>query len=175
MDYNTNGQSGEQVLQELETRAVATATRMWFEKDPYVAKLYAVMPPDDRNALIEKVRVDATETGFMALDAEKWLSHHVNKMFDEGKLPEIAKAQQAVIIQEQAVEDYGIQNAPMKEVNAVLEQRYGRKQGPNILPQTPATSEVMTLDQAIADDEARQAQPRKGFDHAPAFLRSGWK
>jgi hypothetical protein len=83
-------------------------------------------------------------------------------MFDQGKLPEIQRATEAVIAQEQAIEDHGIQTAPMKTVNAYLEQTYGKKSAPSIIPaQDTASSKVMTLDQAIAEDEARQAEAKK--------------
>jgi hypothetical protein len=76
----------------------------------------------------------------MQLDAEKWLSHHVNRMYDQGKLPEIARAQEALTAQAQAAEDHGIQTAPMKNVNAYLEKQYGQKQAQNILEPLPAQS-----------------------------------
>jgi hypothetical protein len=162
MDYNVNGQSGEQVLWDLETKAVTQAVSSWFERDPYIAAVYSALTPDDRNGLIEKVRADAAEAGFMQLDADKWLSHHVNRMYDQGKLPEIARAQEALAAQAQAQEDYGIQNAPMKQVNAYLQQTYGKKPAPSIIPaQDTARSKVMTLDQAIAEDEVRQAEAKK--------------
>ena len=119
-----NEQSGEMVLLDLEGKMVAQAVADWFKNDPYVHALFEVMPPADRDRVIEKVRADATEAGFLRLDADKWLSHHVNKMYDEGKLPEIEKAQTALHNYAQSQEDNFIQNGNKKDVERYLTAAY---------------------------------------------------
>jgi len=121
---NFNGQSGEQALMDLESKIVSQAVGDWFERDPYIRAVYNAMPPDDRNNVIEKVRADATEAGFMGMDADKWLSHHVNRMYDAGKLPEIEKAQHALHAQAQAIEDNAIQTGNIKDVQRYLTASY---------------------------------------------------
>jgi hypothetical protein len=121
---NYNGESPEAVIVDLETRIAAQALNDWFARDPYVKAVYEAMPPDDRNSVVERVRSDAAEAGYMKIDAEKWLSHHVNKMFDDGKLPEIEAAQKSLSAQAQAVEDYAIQTGPIQDVKRYLTATY---------------------------------------------------
>src|SRR5215510_5217662 len=117
---NFNGQSGEQVLMDLETKVVAQALTDWFARHPYIRAVYEALSPDDRNSVIEKVRPYATEAGFMSMDTDKWLSYYVHKMRDDGKLPEIEKAQQVVYAHAQAAEDAFIQNGNRKDVERYL-------------------------------------------------------
>ena len=115
---------GEVVLVDLEGKQVARALAEWFERDPYIAGVWTAMPQADRQAVIEKVAADATEAGFMRIDAPVWLEHHVNNMYDLGALPEIRKAQEALSGQAQAVEDNFIQNADRKQVEKWLTANY---------------------------------------------------
>ena len=119
-----NEQSGEMVLLDLESKVVAQAVADLFRTKPYVAAVFHAMPPADRDAVIEKVRADATEAGFQRLDADKWLSHHVDKMYDEGKLPEIEKAQLALYNYAQSQEDAFIQQGNKKDVERYLTAAY---------------------------------------------------
>jgi hypothetical protein len=73
-------------------------------------------------------------------------------------LPSLGYAVSGSPIGSLAQEDYGIQNAPMKDVNAVLEQRYGRKPRPNILPATPADSQ--RIDTAIEERMLAAMKPK---------------
>src|SRR5262249_6831049 len=113
-------QSAEQVLLDLQVNAV----NRWFQRDPYIFQVYAAMTPDDRVSVIEKVRADSIERGFLTADMDKWLSHRVNQLYDAGELPEIAKAQVALHQYAQAQEDHAIQNAPIGQVKQYLNQNY---------------------------------------------------
>src|SRR5215471_17448696 len=112
--------SAEQVLMDLQVNAV----NRWFQRDPYIFQVYAAMAPEDRASVIEKVRNDSIERGFMTADMDKWLSHRVNQLYDAGELPEINKAQVALHQFAQAQEDYAIQNAPMSQVKQYLTNNY---------------------------------------------------
>ena len=113
-------QSAEQVLLQLQVNAVNN----WFQRDPYIFQVYAAMSPDDRASVIEKVRNDSIERGFLTADMDKWLAHRVNQLYDDGKLPEINKAQVALHQFAQAQEDHAIQNAPMSQVKQYLNENY---------------------------------------------------
>src|SRR5262249_3047093 len=113
-------QSAEQVLMDLQVNAV----NRWFRRDPYIFQVYAAMPPEDRASVIEKVRNDSIERGFLTADMDKWLAHRVNQLYDDGKLPEINKAQVALHQDAQAQEDHAIQNAPMGQVKQYLMAAY---------------------------------------------------
>src|SRR5215831_15118202 len=113
-------ESAEQVLLDLQVNAV----NRWFQRDPYIFQVYAAMTPDDRASVIEKVRNDSIERGFLTADMDKWLAHRVNQLYDAGKLPEINKAQVALHQYAQAQEDHAIQNAPMGQVKQYLNQNY---------------------------------------------------
>jgi|SRR5262249_34557828 len=82
------------------------------------------MTPEDRASVIEKVRNDSIERGFLTADMDKWLSHRVNQLYDAGELPEINKAQVALHQFTQAQEDHAIQNAPISQVKQYLNQNY---------------------------------------------------
>src|SRR5262249_51366333 len=112
--------SAEQVLTDLQVNAV----NRWFQRDPYIFQVYAAMTPDDRASVIEKVRNDSIERGFLTADMDKWLAHRVNQLYDAGELPEINKAQVALHQYAQSVEDHAIFNAPKAEV-----EKYLRAQG----------------------------------------------
>src|SRR5215831_8634025 len=113
-------ESAEQVLLDLQVNAV----NRWFQRDPYIFQVYAAMTPDDRASVIEKVRNDSIERGFLTADMDKWLSHRVNQLYDAGELPEINKAQVALHQFAQAQEDFAIQNAPMSQVKQYLRSNY---------------------------------------------------
>src|SRR5262249_906545 len=113
-------QSGEQALLQLQVNAV----NRWFQRDPYIYQVYAAMPPEDRASVIEKVRNDSIERGFLTADMDKWLAHRVNELYDAGELPEINKAQVALHQFAQAQEDHAIQNAPIGQVKQYLTATY---------------------------------------------------
>ena len=129
-------QSGEEVLRNQENEAVSQAVGEWFQRDPYIHAVYNAMPYDDRARVIEKITADATEHGFMRADAPRWLAYHVNQMYDDGKLPEIANAQLALQQHFQAQEDHAIQNAPIKEVEKYLRQNYREPAPRNVLAES---------------------------------------
>jgi hypothetical protein len=106
----------EQVLMDLQVNAV----NRWFQSDPYIFQVYAAMPPADRASVIEKVRNDSIEKGFLTADIDTWLAHRVNTLYDEGKLPEVNRAQQILHQHVQAVEDHAIYHAPQKQVEEIL-------------------------------------------------------
>src|SRR5262245_15044261 len=113
-------QSGEQVLANLESAAVVQAVNEWFAREPYIGQVFFAMPPQDRAAAISKITNDAIEAGFMKADAGKWLSHHVNKMYDAGQLPEINRAQEALHQYVQVQEAAAIYHAPKAAVERYL-------------------------------------------------------
>src|SRR5262249_25976098 len=113
-------QSADQALLQLQVNAV----NRWFQSDPYIFQVYAAMSPQDRASVIEKVRNDSIEQGFLTADMDKWLAHRVNQLYDDGKLPEINKAQVVLHQDAQAQEDHAIQNAPMGQVKQYLTAAY---------------------------------------------------
>jgi len=119
-------QSAEQALLQLQVNAV----NRWFQRDPYIFQVYAAMTPEDRSSVIEKVRNDSIERGFLTADMDKWLAHNVNQMYDAGRLPEINRAQEMLHRHVQAQEDHAIYNAPKAEV-----EKYLRAQGEENLRQ----------------------------------------
>jgi hypothetical protein len=122
---NFNGQSGEQVLADLETSAVLEAVNEWFQDDPYVRDVWCLAtPPADQRSALDKITKAAIEAGHLKVDAKTWIRHFVNKMYDDKKLPEIERAQVALHQHVQAQEDHAIQNAPIGQVKQYLTATY---------------------------------------------------
>ena len=113
-------QTAEQVLTDLQAQAVMSE----FRRDPYLHNVWLAAPPQDQLSLIGKVRDEAIAAGYFVAEMDKWFRPFLDKLYDDGKLPEIAKAQVALHQFAQAQEDHAIQNAPMSRVQQYLRSIY---------------------------------------------------